>query len=79
MTALAAVLITLAGVGYATSYAERVDGVLRLVAVGSFVGTAVAYRRYRKQPHLDPFPVIARWGFFGFVIGIAIQLVGALT
>lgn len=37
---------------------DRIDGIIRLIAVGSFVGTAIAYRRRQRRPDFDPFPVI---------------------
>lgn len=43
------------------SLASFVDDVLRGFSVGVALGTFIAYRRYQRQPELDPFPVITRW------------------
>lgn len=69
----------LIGVGIAAALDERADGVIRMILAASFVGTAVAYRRHRRRPDLDPFPIITRWSFVGFGLGLALETIGALT
>jgi hypothetical protein len=45
----------------------------------TFLGTGVAYRRYQRRPDLDPFPVITRWSYLGFVIGVILEVRRVLT
>jgi drug/metabolite transporter (DMT)-like permease len=76
---LLGVSLALVGAAYATTLGDRVDGILRATAVGSLIGTMVAYRRQRRRPDLDPFPVITRWSYVGFLGGVLLLLLDALT
>jgi len=53
--------LSLAGLTVLASIGTLVDDVLRGFSVGVAVGSFIAYRRYQRQPALDPFPVITRW------------------
>ena len=70
--------LALLGVGAVTGLGERVDGIIRVVAVFYFLGTAVAYRRSQRRPDSDPFPIISRWSFIGFAAGLLLEAVGGL-
>jgi hypothetical protein len=76
---LVGVSLALVGAAQATTLGDRIDGVLRATAVGSLIGTMVAYRRQRRRPDLDPFPVITRWSYVGFLIGMLLELRKLLT
>jgi hypothetical protein len=52
---------------------------LQMTTAGAFAGTLVAYHRRRKNPELDPFPIITRWSVATFVIGLGIALYSAVT
>jgi hypothetical protein len=66
-------VLALIGVGLATSLDDTVDRVIRAVAIGSFLGTGVAYRRHLRRPDLDPFPIITRWSYVGLVIELLFE------
>lgn len=70
--------IALVAVGYATALGDRADGVIRLIALGSFVGTSVAYRRRQTRPDFDPFPIVTRWSYVGLGLGLALEFGGVL-
>ena len=76
-TALGA--LALVGVSFATTVGEHLDGVIRVVTLFTLLGTTVAYRRYQRRPGLDPFPIIARWSAVGLGIGVAIELLRAIS
>jgi hypothetical protein len=76
-TALGA--LALVGVSIAATVGEHLDGVIRVVTLFTLLGTIVAYRRYQRRPGLDPFPIIARWSAVGLGIGVAIELLRAIS
>jgi len=47
--------------------------VIRLIALGNFVGTGLAYRRRRYRADLNPFPIITRWSYVGLGLGLLIE------
>jgi hypothetical protein len=49
------------------------------VALVTPPGTIVAYRRYQPRPGLDPAPIITRWSAVGLSLGIAIELLRAVS
>jgi hypothetical protein len=51
----------------------------QMTTAGAFVGSVVAYRRRRRDPTFDPFPIVTRWSAAGFVIGIGFLLHAALA
>jgi hypothetical protein len=76
-TALGA--LALVGISLAATVGEHLDGVIRVVTLFTLLGTIVAYRRYQRRPGLDPFPIIARWSAVGLGIGVAIELLRAIS
>lgn len=78
LAGLLVTVIALVALGQATALSDRVDGVIRLVAVGSFVGTTIAYRRRQRRADFDPFPIITRWSYVGLVCGLLLVAVGVL-
>jgi hypothetical protein len=76
-TALGA--LALVGISLAATVGEHLDGVIRVVTLFTLLGTIVAYRRYQRRPGLDPFPIIARWSAVGLGIGVAIELLTAIS
>lgn len=72
---LLALLGAVVALSVAASFDASADRVARAVAIGSFVGMAIAYRRQRRRPDLDPSPVIARWSFVGLAGGLLRELV----
>ena len=76
-TALGA--LALVGVSMAATVGEHLDGVIRVVTLGTLLGTIVAYRRYERRPGLDPFPIISRWSAVGLGLGAAIELFRAVS
>ena len=71
--------LALVGASFATTLGEHVDGVIRVVTLATLLGTIVAYRRYQRRPGFDPFPIIARWSAVGLGIGVAIELLRAIS
>lgn len=67
------------GVSFASPLGEHVDGVIRVVTLFTLLGTIPAYRRWRRRPGLDPFPIITRWSAVGLGLGAAIELLRALS
>jgi hypothetical protein len=53
--------------------------VIRVVTLFTLLGTIVAYRRYQRRPGLDHFPIIARWSAVGLGIGVAIEVLRAIS
>jgi hypothetical protein len=47
-------------------------------AVGTFVGTLIAYRRRRRDAHFDTFPIITRWSVVGLLGGAVYLLLSAI-
>ncbi len=76
-TALAA--LALVGVTFAATVGEHLDGVIRVVTLFTLLGTIVAYRRYQRRTGLDPFPIITRWSTVGLGLGVAIELLRAVS
>jgi hypothetical protein len=70
LAGLLGAVVGLVGLALATSLEEHVDGVIRATTVGTFVGTAVAYRRRLRRPDADPFTTITRWSYVGFAAGL---------
>jgi hypothetical protein len=58
---------------------EHVDGVIRVVTLATLLGTLVACRRCQRRPGLDPFPIITRWSAVGLGLGVAIELLSAVS
>jgi hypothetical protein len=79
LAALLATALALIGLGLATSLDQSVDRMIRAIALGTFVGTGVAYRRHRRRPDLDPFPIITRWSYVGFIVGLFIEVPRVVT
>jgi hypothetical protein len=71
--------LALVGASLATTLGEHVDGVIRVVTLATLLGTIVAYRRYQRRPALDPFPIVARWSVVGLGLGVAIELLSAVS
>jgi hypothetical protein len=71
--------LALVGASLATTLGEHVDGVIRVVTLATLLGTLVAYRRYQRRPGLDPFPIITRWSAVGLGLGVAIELLSAVS
>jgi hypothetical protein len=69
----------LAALLLAGGLADRMDAVIRVATFFTLIGTAVAYRRYRRRPDADPFVVIARWSNWGLAGGIFVQLLAVLA
>ena len=61
-------LVSVASVG---GEGDHFDRIIRSIAMFSFAGTAVAYRRGERVPGSDPFPIITRWSFLGLGFGLA--------
>ncbi|MGI8660875.1 MAG: hypothetical protein ACR2LH_07575 [Thermoleophilaceae bacterium] len=78
LAGLLGAMVALIGLGYATALGDRVDGVIRLIALGSFVGTGLAYRRRRYRADFDPFPIITRWSYVGLGLGLLIEAGGTV-
>ena len=76
-TTLLATMLALLGLGLATSLDNTVDRLFRAIAVMTFVGTGVAYRRHQRRPDLDPFPVITRWSYLGLAVGLSLRPEGS--
>jgi hypothetical protein len=77
--ALLGTMFALIGLGLATTLDDHVDNLVRAIAVGTFVGTGVAYRRHRRRPDLNPFPVITRWSYVGFGGGLLFEAARVLS
>ena len=73
------IALALAGASVAATVGEHLDGVIRVVTLFTLLGTIVAYRRYQRRPGLDPFPIITRWSVVGLGLGVAIELLGAVS
>jgi hypothetical protein len=71
--------VALVGVSFATTVGEHLDGVIRVVTLFTLLGTIVAYRRYQRGPGLDPFPIISRWSAVGLGLGVAIEILRAVS
>jgi hypothetical protein len=71
--------LALVGASLATTLGEHVDGVIRVVTLGTLLGTLVAYRRNQRRPGLDPLPIITRWSAVGLIIGLVIEAISALS
>jgi hypothetical protein len=71
--------LALVGASLATALGDQVDGVLRVVTLATLLGTIVAYRRYQRRPGLDPFPIITRWSAVGLGVGVAVELLSAVS
>jgi hypothetical protein len=69
----------LVGVSVAATVGEHLDGVIRVVTLFTLLGTIVAYRRDQRRPGLDPFPIITRWSAVGLALGVAIELLRAVS
>ena len=56
-----------------------VIGVLvQATALGTCVGTLIAYRRRQADPRFDTFSVITRWSAAGFAAGLGYVLIRAI-
>jgi hypothetical protein len=56
-----------------------VVGVLvQATALGTCVGTLIAYRRRQGDPRFDTFPVITRWSAAGLAAGLGYVLIRAI-
>jgi hypothetical protein len=71
--------LVLVGVSFAATVGEQLDGVIRVVTLFTLLGALVAYRRYQRRPGLDPFPIITRWSAVGLGLGVAIELLRAVS
>jgi hypothetical protein len=52
---------------------------MQTTTVGAFLGTLVAYRRRRKNPAFDPFPIVTRWSVVGLALGVGWALFIAIV
>ena len=75
----ALIALALVGASVAATVGEHLDGVIRVVTLFTLLGTIVAYRRDQRRPGLDPFPIIARWSAVGLALGVAIELLRAVS
>jgi hypothetical protein len=56
-----------------------VVGVLvQAAALGTYVGMLVAYRRRRRDPRFDEFPIVTRWMVATLVVGVGYVLFEAI-
>jgi hypothetical protein len=52
---------------------------MQMTTAGAFVGSMVAYRRRRRDPAFDPFPIVTRWSVAGFALGAGLVLLEAIA
>jgi hypothetical protein len=71
--------LALFGVSFAATVGEHLDGVTHVATLFTLLGTIVAYRRYQRRPGLDPFPIVSRWSAVGLALGVAIELLRAVS
>jgi hypothetical protein len=71
--------LVLVGVSFATTVGEHADRVIRVVTLATLLGSIAAHRRYQRRPGLDPFPIITRWSAVGLALGVAIELLRAVS
>jgi hypothetical protein len=54
-------------------------GVLvQAAAIGTYLGTLIAYRRRRRDPRFDAFPIVTRWMVAGLLLGVGYVLLAAV-
>ena len=72
LTTVLAAIAAMAGaaVAAAAQPIPTVGFLLQAAAVGTSVGTLIAYRRRRADPDFDTFPVITRWSALGLIVGV---------
>jgi hypothetical protein len=69
----------LVGVSFAATVGEQLDGVIRVVTLFTLLARSPPTAATSCAPGLDPFPIITRWSAVGLGLGVAIELLRAVS